>query len=317
MNNYLVSVVITTYNVEKYIAETLDSIFNQSYRNIEIQIIDDGSDDNTLNIINSYLKNKSNLYIEPRSHTGNIGKNLNDCIKKANGEIIAILGGDDVWYPKKIELQLRYLNEYDFVCSNKNIIDGESNKVSDGDKLNINEIDLKTLLFRNVVLASSLIGYKNSFILCGLFDEKVGNRSEDYALWLKITEKYKIKYLNEVLLGYRIHGNNLSTKSFSDVSEVLNRNIELISQYLNYDDKSIIAAAQSGIAAIYNRFAIYKFYDCEFKDALKFLKKSFSKFKGEFKLYYLKRILFYLLIQYKLFFRIKKIGFEKRFIRKW
>lgn len=311
----LVSVVMTTYNVEKYIEETLNSIFNQTYKNIEVIIIDDGSTDKTLEIISRFKK--KNIIVEKRLHTGNIGKNLNDCIKKSNGDIIAIMGADDIWYPEKTDVQVGFLNEYNFVCSDKNIIDGNSKIISRGDNLKRNELNLCTLLFRNEILASSLIGFKKNFIECGLFDEEIGNRSEDYSLWLKIAEKYPIKYVKSVLVGYRIHGNNLSIRSFEDVSSVLNRNIELISEYLHHNDTKVRKAAKSGIAAIYNRLSIYKFYDNNNKEALTYLKKSFKEYFGDFKLYYLKRILFFLLIKFKIIFNINSIGFERIFIKKW
>jgi len=317
MSDLLVSVVLTTYNVEKYIKQTINSVISQTYRNIEIVVIDDGSTDKTLEILKSFLNTGISIIIEPRVHSGNIGKNLNDCIKLSNGEIIAILGADDLWFPEKTEVQLKYLKEYKFVCSDKNIIDEFSVVTSGGDGLKSNELTLNTLLFRNDILASSLIGFKDSFIECGLFDETVGNRSEDYALWLRIAEKYKIKYVKQVLVSYRIHGNNLSNRTFEDLSAVLNRNIELISSYLQYEDDEVISSAKAGIAAIYNRFAIYKFYEKDFDSSFVYLKLSFSVYKGDFRVYYFKRVLFYLLLKIKILFKIKKIGFEKKFIKKW
>lgn len=315
LSERLVSVVITTYNVEKYIEETLNSIFTQTYKNIEVIIIDDGSTDGTVDIISKF--NSKNILLERKEHTGNIGKNLNDCIRISNGEIIAVMGADDIWYPEKTRMQISYLDSYKFVCSDKNIIDGYSKIVNGGDHLNRNEIDLCSLLFRNEILASSIIGYKTNFIECGLFDEEKGNRSEDYALWLRIAEKYSIKYVNVILVGYRIHGNNLSNRSFSDVSKVLDRNIELISRYLQHENVNVRKAARSGIAAIFNRIAIYKFYEYKYEEALAALKMSFKQYRGEFKSYYFKRLLFFILIKSKIAFKIKKIGFEKHFIKKW
>src|SRR3990172_12302666 len=124
---YKISVIIVTYNVSKFIKQSIDSVLKQNHDNCEIIIIDDGSSDSTGEILSSY-KDFKNIKIIFNEHSGNVGKLRNDAIKIASGEYIAILDGDDEWIINKLIIQLDYINEYDIICSNAIVLD-EFNKV--------------------------------------------------------------------------------------------------------------------------------------------------------------------------------------------
>src|SRR3990170_2838516 len=109
-NRYLfmpkVSVIIPTYNREKYIVETLQSVFAQTFTDYEVIVIDDGSTDNTADVLRPYLDRI--VYI--RKPNGGQGSARNVGIKVAKGEYIAFLDSDDLWMPEKLELQVKYLD---------------------------------------------------------------------------------------------------------------------------------------------------------------------------------------------------------------
>ncbi len=112
--NKLVSILLATYNAEKYIKKTLYSCLNQSYKDIEILIVDDNSQDNTVKIIEGIQNgSKNGSKIKLFKNKKNIGpyNNLNFLLKKAQGEYIAIQDHDDVWFSEKIEKQVEFLEK--------------------------------------------------------------------------------------------------------------------------------------------------------------------------------------------------------------
>ena len=110
MNNPLISVLLPVYNEEKYISQSIESVLNQTYRNFELIIIDDGSTDNSIDIINSYndpriilLKNERNLHI---------AKSLNNGFQHASGDFIARIDGNDIAVNTRFEKQMHYLSNH-------------------------------------------------------------------------------------------------------------------------------------------------------------------------------------------------------------
>ena len=112
-----VSVVMCTYNGEKYIREQIDSILNQSYPIYELIIQDDCSTDGTVNIINEYVNKFSNVQLYINEKNLGFNKNFESVAMKAHGDFVAISDQDDVWFPKKIEKQVRAIGEHDICCS--------------------------------------------------------------------------------------------------------------------------------------------------------------------------------------------------------
>ena len=105
-----VSIIMTTYNGGKYIFETIESIRNQTYRNWELIIIDDGSTDNSPDIVNAVKDERIHLYKAGRIGTNGTLKNIG--LKTVSGELIAFIDHDDLWAPQKIEKQVAALQQY-------------------------------------------------------------------------------------------------------------------------------------------------------------------------------------------------------------
>lgn len=299
MSEKLVSVVMTAFNVLPYIRKTISSILKQSYKNIEIVIIDDGSIDGTQDILREYSKT-GNIKVIFREHTGNIGKNLNDCIKLSKGDVIAIMGADDMWInDKKLEIQMKYLENEKIVCSGGDVIDAEDNIIYSevGELKNDCYLGLTHLLkYKNSFFASSIVAYKYILEECGLFDEAVGNKSEDFALMLRIASKYKIKYINQVLTSYRMHGNNLSYKNNAFKIEILFRTIELIEPYLKHVDNEIVKSAVDGITYIYAQLVKLYFFESDFEKSKKYCRKLILMYNKKVSFKYIKYLIFFLYI---------------------
>lgn len=269
----MISVICAAYNAEKYIIESVDSVLNQTYKDIEIIVIDDGSTDGTVKLLEKYL-GMNNFSLKRNEHSGNVGHILNECISFAKGSIIAVMSADDIWLPDKLEKQLVYANDFDMICTNSFLM-YEENKIYDSlsgnlfdfafskkrKKHNLNiiikefsndvELDLGDLLRFNYVIAPSVLMNTETARELGCFEDKMGIRGEDYLLWLNFAKRHKIRFINEPLVTYRIHENNLSLASYNERMGLLLRTIEIRSTFLSDSNKNIVKSATEGCLQIY------------------------------------------------------------------
>lgn len=211
----LVSIVIPTYNHAHYLEKCLDSIIKQTYRNWEAIIVNNYSEDNTVQVVNSFLDSRIRMiYFR---NNGIIAASRNEGIRNSNGEFIAFLDSDDLWLEDKLEKQLAFFNTYPetfllysqfLVWKNgkvlKNKIFPEIRRMKAGK------------IFNSLLLSDNFIGcltvmMRNRKEKVFLFDEdKKIIAIEDYDLWLRISQSERINFVNEPLGIYRVHQNNIS-----------------------------------------------------------------------------------------------------------
>jgi glycosyltransferase involved in cell wall biosynthesis len=209
-----ISIIITTYNRAHFLPATITSILNQTYKNFELLIIDDGSTDNTSSIVNKFLFDKRVKYFHINNSGGpsrprNVGVNL------CNYYLIAFCDDDDIWVKNKLRIQVDYLIKYnlDFVSSNMILFKDEVSHVI-GRTKNKNVKSLGAFIYRNEINTSTVILKKSELII---FNENIEflNCGEDYLLWLQLfSKKYKFGFINEPLVYYRISDSNISKKSW-------------------------------------------------------------------------------------------------------
>lgn len=213
-NNYLVSIVVPAYNAEKYIAETIDSVIAQTYTNWELIIVNDGSKDNTLQIIESYSKNDKRISFITKPNTG-VSDTRNTGIEKAKGEFIAFLDADDVWLSSNLEKKIAFLlntPETDFVFSNMLQADQflQNQTIAPvGKDTNILE-DL--LLWNGEVIPgpSSNLVVRKKCIDSGIRFDKRLTTIADQNFTVQLAAKFKGKLLNEALWVYRVIPGSMS-----------------------------------------------------------------------------------------------------------
>jgi len=201
-----ISVIIPCYNAEKYIAETLDSIINQTLPCREIIVVNDGSTDSSLNILTSY---KDKIKIENISNSGPaVARNVG--IKIATSKYIAFCDADDLWHPNKIECQFSYLldRRAKFVCTDSFLIGNNIDKFEPL-KPNSNILDFETLFLCNYIYTSSVLVDRDLLNEVGCFSPRFKNM-QDWHLWLKISLKEDIHYLFKKLIYYRLHPSGIS-----------------------------------------------------------------------------------------------------------
>ncbi len=301
----MISVIIPTYNRAVFLSKCLISILNQTYKDIEIIVLDDGSKDNTADVVTNF-QDRRIIYIND-GRINNIAKLRNKGIRMSKGDYIALCDDDDLWMENKIEIQLKYLLNEKIVCSNGNVIN-EFDKVIYRAVNNFDNdfyIGLSDLLIDDRVLTSSVLTTRRVLEECGLFDENLGNRSEDYALWLKIAQKHEIKYINKILISYRKHQNNLSLRSFSDTTELLFRNIDILSPFLQHGDSKIVLSANVGLATIYSKLTKLFYLNNDILNSFQYCKKLLAYYPLKKSIKYFKYVLIYNYIKLFKFIKTK------------
>ncbi len=219
MKQPLVSVVLPTYNGEKYIHGTIEAILGQSYENLELIVCDDCSSDRTAEIVKSFSDSRIRFLSFPENIC--VPGNLNRGLKQARGEFVCYTHQDDLFLPDKVKKQLEKFYEdpsLGAVFCRKTDMDENSNEMKGG--FNPSEMSVHTreeviLYFLTAgcfVCAPTVMIKRAVFDEVGYFDEKY-QIAYDLDMWFRILKKnYSISNLQEVLYKYRIHPDNLSTK---------------------------------------------------------------------------------------------------------
>jgi glycosyltransferase involved in cell wall biosynthesis len=203
MKQTMVSVIIPTYNGEKYIVEALESINRQSLPVEEIIVVDDGSDDNTEKLVK---QQRGNIRFIKQPHRGDPAYGRNLGVKEAKGDLIAFLDQDDLWPENKIEIQIDNLNRYPEAMVDVGITHVFNQK---GERYVHDFGRFKE--FEQYFLLSSGLFRKTVFQTVGLFDEKMKFHSSDYDWIFRAVEKRILFNLHkEVTLLYRHHNQNYS-----------------------------------------------------------------------------------------------------------
>ena len=212
-----VTVLMPVYNREKYLREAIDSILSQTFTNFEFLIVDDGSTDNSLEIINSYSDSRIRL-IRNSANLG-ISKSLNIGLSESLGDYVARMDSDDISLPNRLQIQVEFLNQNPDITvlgSHMNLIDRHGQKLEDLEyfsyPLSHQEI-VYAMLYSNPLSQPSVIFNRLEVLRIGGYRllKELENVSEDYDLWLRLAaQNYKFANLSDRLIKYRIHSDSLT-----------------------------------------------------------------------------------------------------------
>lgn len=304
MDSPLVSIIVITYNSALFVEETLNSISWQNYSNIELIVTDDGSSDETIEIVNRWILEKGYALkrcqvITVKSNTGLVS-NINRGIKACKGEWIKLIAGDDALLSDCIMKNVNFVknNKEILVCHSKahyylNTFE-KQNEVQPCDfssynVLRDNNADL-TRKFEYLCLVNNIIActvFINSQILKDFngFDDSIP-MCEDWPMWLKLTEKgINIFFLDEYTTNYRLRGDSINSKNLTHFafSKYFELNKALFEKYVKK-------------AGIVTRYAfLYDYYLRRFLTRIKMDKKTWLSYWG----YYFLDIPFTLVRRYK------------------
>lgn len=230
MKKGLVSIITPTYNCAQYIGETIESVMDQSYQNWEMIIVDDCSTDNTKEIVESYIQKDSRIRYYCLEKNSGAAAARTKAMELAEGQFMAFLDSDDLWYPQKLAYQIDYMikNDIAFSCTDYMQVDDQ------GKSLN-KVIRTRPKADYNRILLDCPVG--NSTVMYNV--EKMGKfavpnirKRNDDALWLQMLKKEKYIYgIPEVLMKYRVRPNSISSNKLKVVKYhwILYRNIEHLS----------------------------------------------------------------------------------------
>ena len=219
-NKETISVVIPTYNRGKDLMRAIDSVLKQTYPVIEILVCDDGSTDNTKELVTA-LKNPMVRWVDCGKNGGPaIPRNMG--IKHSNGNWIAFLDSDDTWIDTKLEKQINVIRQYNSKAVSANarrIIQGENK----GSYLieTKKTISLTDLMYVNSIICSSVLINKNLLLQTSLFpEEKKLIAIEDYALWLRVAKLSHFTYIDEALVNYCDSPNTSIRTNYDDSYDI-------------------------------------------------------------------------------------------------
>lgn len=215
MHDYSVAVIIPAFNAAKYIKKTLDSVLCQNHAPLEIVVIDDGSTDETIELIENY---SSRIKIRCHPSNANLGQSasLNVGIQNTKSDLIAFLDSDDIWYPKRLSEQVGVFSKYPNVglaYTNGHVIDENDNILfnifPDSFQERNTPIDI---LLKCYIRTESLVMVRRSIFerAGGLF--RTDLQSSDHDMWIKMAEISDFCYTSKCLAAYRRHPAQISLK---------------------------------------------------------------------------------------------------------
>lgn len=270
MNNDLVSIIIPCYNGEKYISRCLESIIGQTYKNIEVIVINDGSTDKSDEILKEYTEkfenNKMDFLYLKKENKG-VGEAINNGLKKIRGEFLCLIDIDDSLTPDSIEKKVKILkkhHKYDCVTTNAYVY--SENDLSKPISLLVSRRDFmqyKKNQFKRTIYGKSIFCPGCHMIRTEKLFNEISDKSiypsragQNWQILLPVYYKSKRKYLNEPLYNYVIRQNSLSRsdgtkekalKKIEQYEEILIKTINSIKSMSNRDRKKYLLEIQRAL----------------------------------------------------------------------
>ena len=288
----LISIVIPSYNQAKYIAYNLDSILAQTYSNFEVIFIDDGSKDNTAEILKNYTEKDSRIkYFYQNNSERAVARSHG--ISKANGKYICLVDSDDTWLPHKLETQLAVMeNDPEIILcyAPVNRIDPENKPLKNAARQQEGYSGLiyKHLLMRNFI--PSVTPMIRASMLKNIGEQVTDFIPyEDRDFWLRLSRCGKFHHIKEALGNYRLHPQqsvkNVKAPRIEEVTiKILDANTQesLLEHadflnFLDLDDENFKASVQEAYSLAYLRIAYWYLVAGDSKTAQEKLKVSLSK----------------------------------------
>jgi glycosyltransferase involved in cell wall biosynthesis len=214
MKKGLISIVMSAYNSERFISDSISSILNQTYEDWELVIINDASSDNTLKIIDQFSEKDSRIKLIDNENNLGLTVSLNVGIKNSNGEFIARLDSDDLAEPFRLDTQFNYLRTHSdvgLVGSGAYLINSYGNKIGSMNVMSQQYFVNKFLIHLNPFIHSSIMVRREALNNIGSYREKF-RYSQDYDLILRLHDKYTLSNISMPLIRWRVSDGSLTMK---------------------------------------------------------------------------------------------------------
>lgn len=230
-----VSVFIPCYNAERYIEETLLSILNQTYRDFQVIVIDDGSTDKSAKIVEEYREKDSRIKLLYNKENKGIAYTRNRGIQECDTEFIAIMDADDIAPLDRLEKEVSYLEKYKnigAVGGQYILIDEKGNIMKTVSNYAKTPLEIKALLFLKNIISNSSVMYRRNVVLENHLKYLDGYYGlEDYRFWVEFANVAQIVNLPDILLYYRVVNTGLSKSAVNQKLEERNECFDQIHRY--------------------------------------------------------------------------------------
>lgn len=270
--NPFVSIIIPTYNRGWVIKEAIDSVLEQTYKNVELLVVDDESTDNTTEILNAYGKD---IQVLTQKNKG-VSAARNRGISEAKGELIAFLDSDDLWLPKKLAVQVDFFqsNPEALICQTEEIW------IRNGKRVNPKKKHKKYsgMIFNQclplcIVSPSAVMMRRSLLKKVGLFDEHLP-ACEDYDLWLRVSWQYPIYLIDTPLIVKQGgHDDQLSKTPLLDTYRIQSLEKIIESGKLSNDQQRVAIDELKSKCEIYVNGCLKRNRDDEAEEYLKLIKR--------------------------------------------
>ncbi|HEX8981094.1 MAG TPA: glycosyltransferase [Parasulfuritortus sp.] len=233
----LISVLMPVFNGEKYIAQAVESILDQTFTDFELILIDDGSRDGTLPILQSFAARDARIRLVSRENRGLV-VSLNEMLQMAQGEFIARMDADDIALPDRFAWQVQFLREHpETVC-----LGGAFQLIDEADRLlatlsppsSNDDIQQSILAGHGAICHPTAMMRRDALIKVGGYDAAY-YPAEDVNLWLRLGEVGELANLESPVLKYRLHGNSISEQAGNKQREATRRACEAAWQRRNIE----------------------------------------------------------------------------------
>lgn len=213
-NMDLVSVIMPAFNASKTISKSISSVLAQEYSNLELLVIDDGSSDETLTIVQSFCDLDMRIRLLKMEWNSGVAQARNRGIEQAAGRYIAFLDSDDWWEPNKLQEQISLLESSDAECCHSYFrrVSSSTDKTIAVTR-SLKRVRLRDMLFSNQI--GNLTGVYDTNRLGKFYQKSI--RHEDYAMWLNILSETDSVCVPKVLANYRVDSNSLSANKFRSI----------------------------------------------------------------------------------------------------
>lgn len=212
----LVTVIMPVYNAERYMEQSIESIIAQTYQKWELLIVDDGSTDSSVQIMQEYCSKDRRIQMILSTGNEGVASARNKGIQAAKGEYIAFLDSDDLWKAEKLEIQIHYMQEHNcgFVYSAYDVID-EKNVYQKTITPYWDKVSYKKLLNTNIIACCTAV-IKSEYIKDNLMPQL---KHEDYATWLNILKNHQLiaECVPGILASYRLVKGSVSSNKIKTI----------------------------------------------------------------------------------------------------
>ena len=220
MKDDLISIIIPVYNTEKFLDETINTVLNQTYKNFELILVNDGSKDKSVGVIKKYNDKRIKL-IDNKNNKG-AALSRNDGIRKAKGRYICFLDADDLWNKEKLEKQINFIKEKECAFSFTGYEFANENGIPNGKKVFIpKKLNYKSALKNTTISTITVMIDTKKMDKDLIYMNNV--KSEDTATWWNILKNgYEAFGLNEILSFYRRSDGTLSSNKIEAIRRIWN-----------------------------------------------------------------------------------------------